>query len=180
MLKTIIIAGLALLAVPLVIAAFKPDTFSVQRSATIQAPAARLFPLINDMREFNTWNPYNRKDPAMKGEYRGPQAGPGAAFHFQGNKDVGRGSISIVDTAPSKVTMKLEMLEPFEGKNVVEFQLAPRGDATEVTWVMHGPSPYLARLIGIFLNMDNMIGRDFEAGLENLKARAEKAGMKAA
>lgn len=113
----------------------------------------------------------------IRGEYRGPQAGPGAVYHFAGNKDVGKGSISIsiVDTAPSRVTMKLDMIEPFEGHNVVEFTLAPRGDATEVTWAMHGPSPFIARLVGVFMNMDRMIRRDFEAGLSNLKARAEQA-----
>jgi len=173
MIKTIAIAALAVLAVPLVIAAYKPDTFRVERSTTIKAPQDRLHALINDMRAFNTWNPYNRKDPNMKGEYRGPQAGPGAAFHFAGNKDVGRGSISIIDTAPSRVTMKLHMIEPFEGQNTVEFVLAPAGNATEVTWAMRGPNPYLAKLVGLFMNMDQMIGRDFEAGLANLKAQAE-------
>ncbi len=175
MIKTILIAGAVILAVPLVLAAFKPDTFSVQRSASIKAPPDRLHALINDMRAFNTWNPYNLKDPDIRGEYRGPQAGPGALYHFAGNKDVGKGSIGIVDSTASKVTMKLDMLEPFEGHNTVEFRLAPAGDATEVTWAMHGPSPYMAKLVGIFMNMDRMIGRDFEAGLANLKAKAEKA-----
>jgi hypothetical protein len=112
----------------------------------------------------------------MQGTYRGPGAGPGAVFEFQGNKDVGKGSISIVDTAaPAKVTMKLDMIEPFEGHNMVEFRLAPKGDATEVTWAMRGPSPYVAKLAGIFFNMDKMIGRDFETGLQNLKTRAERS-----
>ena len=71
--------------------------------------------------------------------------------------------------------MKLDMIEPFEGHNIVEFTLAPRGDATDVTWAMHGPSPFMAKLVGLFMNMDAMIGRDFEAGLANLKSRAEGA-----
>ncbi|NPC55724.1 SRPBCC family protein [Caenimonas soli] len=176
MIKTIALIAVAAMAVPLVLAAFKPDTFRVHRSASIKAPPERLYPLINDMRVFNTWNPYNLKDPNIRGEYSGPQAGPGAAYHFAGNKDVGKGSISILEsTAPAKVTMKLDMLEPFEGHNIVEFTMVPRGDATEVTWAMHGPSPFMAKLVGIFMNMDRMIGRDFEAGLANLKARAEKA-----
>ena len=174
MIKTIAIVAVAVLAVPLVLAAFKPDTFRVERSASIQAPPDKLHPLINDMRAFNTWNPYNLKDPNIRGEYRGPQAGPGATYHFEGNKDVGKGSISIVETAPAKVTMKLDMLEPFEGHNVVEFILTPKGEATEVTWAMHGPSPYLAKVMGLVFSMDKMIGRDFEAGLANLKALAEK------
>ncbi|MDB5873681.1 MAG: hypothetical protein JWQ07_3123 [Ramlibacter sp.] len=175
MIKTILILGAAVIAVPLVWAAFKPDTFSVQRTASIKAAPDKLHALINDMRAFNTWNPYNRKDPAMKGEYQGPQAGPGAVYRFEGNKEVGKGSVSIVATEPSKVTMKLDMLEPFEGHNTIEFRLAPQGDATEVTWAMQGRNPYIAKLAGLFMNMDRMIGRDFEAGLANLKAQAEKA-----
>jgi hypothetical protein len=175
MIKTIALIAAAALGALLIFAATRPDTFRVERTASIKAPPEKLHGLINDMKVFNTWNPYNLKDPNIKGEYQGPQAGPGAVYRFAGNKDVGKGSIAIVDTSPSKVTMKLDMLEPFEGHNVVEFLLAPKGDATEVTWAMHGPSPYLGKLMGLVFNMDSMIGRDFEAGLANLKARAEKA-----
>jgi hypothetical protein len=175
MIKTIAIIAAVVIAMPLVYAAFRPDNFRVERTASIKAPQDKLHGLINDMRVFNTWNPYNLKDPNIRGEYQGPQAGPGAVYRFAGNKDVGKGIISIVDTAPSRVTMKLDMLEPFEGHNVVEFILSPKGDTTEVTWAMHGPSPYLGKLLGLFMNMDRMIGRDFETGLSNLKARAERA-----
>ncbi len=174
MIKTIaVIAGIAIAAL-LLYAATRPDTFRVQRTVSIKAAPEKLHPLINDLHEFNSWNPYNKKDPAMQGTYRGPAAGPGAGFDFQGNKDVGKGSIRILDSAPRLVTMKLDMLEPFEGHNTVEFRLAPQGDTTAVTWAMHGPSPFLAKLVGVFLNMDRMIGRDFEAGLADLKARAEQ------
>jgi hypothetical protein len=175
MIKTIALIILAAVGVLLAFAATQPDTFKVQRSASIKAPPDKLHGLINDMKVFNTWNPYNLKDPNIKGEYQGPQAGPGAAYHFAGNKDVGKGSIAITDSSPSKVTMKLDMIEPFEGHNVVEFILVPRGDSTEVTWAMHGPSPYIGKVMGLVFNMDSMIGRDFEAGLANLKAKAEKA-----
>jgi hypothetical protein len=141
MFKSIALAALAALAALLLYAGTRPDTFQVQRSASIKAPPEKLFPLINDMRAFNTWNPYNKKDPAMQGTYRGPQSGPGAGFDFQGNQDVGKGSIQIVDSAaPSKVTMMLDMIEPFEGHNMVEFSLAPGGYRSEVTWAMHGPA----------------------------------------
>ena len=175
MIKTISLLVVAALGALLVFASTRPDTFRVQRSTSIKASADKLFPLISNLRQFNTWNPYNKKDPAMQGSYRGPANGPGAAFDFQGNKDVGKGTIEIVElTPPGKVTMKLDMLEPFKGQNIIEFTLAPRGDATEVTWAMFGPSPYLAKLMGIFFSMDTMIGRDFEAGLADLKARAER------
>ncbi|HEY8361047.1 MAG TPA: SRPBCC family protein [Ramlibacter sp.] len=174
MLKTFALIAVLGLAGVLLYAATRPDTFQVARSATVQASAERLYPLINDLRQFNTWNPYEKKDPNVRGEYRGPPAGPGAAYHFEGNKDVGKGSIRIVDAAPGKVTMQLHMIEPFEGRNTVEFILQPRGGATEVTWAMNGPSPFLAKLVGVFMNMDRMIGRDFEAGLAGLKQRAER------
>lgn len=167
-----IVGGLAALCL---VAASKPDSFTMHRSALIQAPAARLHPLINDLHQFNTWNPYNLKDPNIQGSYRGPASGPGAGYDFQGNKDVGKGAIQIVESSPSHVRMKLDMIEPFEGHNVVDFTLAPRGQATEVTWAMSGPSPFMFKLVGIFMDMDKMVGRDFEAGLANLKAKAEQA-----
>lgn len=176
MTKTIVLLAVAGgLAALLLYAASKPDTFTVRRSALIQAPADKLHPLINDLHQFNTWNPYNLKDPKIQGSYRGPASGPGAGYDFQGNKDVGKGSIQITDSAPTQILMKLDMIEPFEGHNNVAFTLAPQGQATEVSWAMSGPSPFMFKLVGIFMNMDQMIGRDFEAGLKNLKAKAEQA-----
>lgn len=161
----------------LIYAATRPDTFKVERSTTIAAPADRLFPLINDLQAFNTWSPYARKDPAMKIEFaQGPTGGPGARYDFAGNKDVGRGRITLLDsTAPSQVTMQLDMFEPFEGHNTVVFRLVPDGEGTRVTWSMHGPSAFITKLMGIFFNMDQMIGKDFEAGLDHLRQQAEKA-----
>ena len=176
MLKSIALIVALALAALLAYAATRPDTFAVQRSAVIQAGPDRLFPLINDLHQFNTWNPYAQKDPAMRIDYRGPASGPGAAYDFSGNKDVGKGSIEVTSArAPIQVGMRLDMLEPFKGQNQIEFTLAPQGRATQVTWAMHGPSPFMARLVGIFFDMDHMIGRDFEAGLAQLKARAEPA-----
>jgi hypothetical protein len=167
--------GLAVLALAtlLLIAAAKPDTFRVERTATVQVPAERILALINDMRQFNTWNPYSRKDPAMRGRYEGPSSGPGAAYHFDGNRDVGKGSLRILDTAPHKVTLQLHMVEPFECRNTVEFILSPQGGGTQVTWAMQGPAPYVSRLMGTVFNLDRMIGQDFEAGLASLKQIAE-------
>ena len=176
MIKSLALIPVAAIGLLLAYAATRPDSFRVERSTTVAAPAAKLFPLINDLHRFNTWNPYNRKDPAMRGTYSGPAAGPGAVFDFQGNKEVGKGRIGITtSTEPSVVTMQLDMFEPFEGHNVVTFSLVPEGGATRVTWAMHGPSPFIARLMGIFFSMDQMIGKDFEAGLSHLKALAEQA-----
>lgn len=174
MLKTIAFVVLAIVALLLAWAALRPASFQVARSTTVQAPPEKLYSLISDLHQFNTWNPYGKKDPQMRGEYRGPAAGPGAAYHFEGNKDVGKGSIRVVDAAPARVTMELHMIEPFEARNKVEFSLVPAAGGTQVTWAMQCASPYVARLVGIFLDMDRMIGRDFEAGLADLKLRAER------
>lgn len=176
MIKTILLVLFAAIVLLLIYASTRPDSFAVERSTTIAAPADKLFPLINDMRTFNTWNPYARKDPAMKADYSGAAAGPGAVFDFHGNKEVGRGRISITGaSAPSSVTMQLDMWEPFEGHNEVKFTLVRDGTGTRVTWAMHGPSAFITKLMGIFFNMDQMIGKDFDAGLANLKQLAEKA-----
>lgn len=177
MIKRIALVVVLALGALLLFAATRPDNFRVQRSTSIKAPPEKVFALINDMRAFNTWNPFNKKDPAMRGTYRGPQSGPGAAFDFEGDQNVGKGSLQIISAkSPSQVAMTLDMREPFEGHNAVEFTLVPRGtDTTDVTWAMYGPSPYLSKLIGIFFNMDKMIGGDFDAGLADLKALAEKA-----
>ena len=175
MLKTILLVAVLAIAAVLFYAATRPDTFSLQRSLWIQAPPARIHALINDLRQFNTWNPYEKKDPAIQGHYPGPTAGPGARYEFKGNRDVGEGSLEIVDSAAQRVTMRLDMTAPMQGSNTITFTLVPREAGTEVTWAIQGASPYVAKLMGIFLNMDDMIGRDFESGLVALKARAEQA-----
>jgi uncharacterized protein YndB with AHSA1/START domain len=176
--KTIgIVAAVLVLAVAviLVYAATRPGSFAVQRSASIKAAPDRIFALINDLDRWAEWSPYERKDPAMKRARSGPPSGKGAVYAWDGNKDVGKGRMEIVEAArPSAVTINLAFEKPFEGHNVVVFTLEPRGDATAVTWAMRGRSPFIAKLIGIFIDMDAMIGKDFEAGLANLKAIAEK------
>ena len=174
MLKLILIAVAVAIAAVLVLAAAKPDTFRVQRTASIKAPPEKIFPLIDNLRDNAKWSPYYKKDPAMKGAYRGPESGSGAQFDFDGNKDVGSGRVTITDSAPpGNVTMRLQMFKPFAADNVVEFTLAPRGETTDVTWAMQGKLPYLAKIVHLFLDVDSMVGRDFEAGLANLKAIVE-------
>ncbi|HEY7656830.1 MAG TPA: SRPBCC family protein [Burkholderiales bacterium] len=169
-----IIIAIAVAAV-LLLAANKPDFFRVERRASIQAPPEKIFPLINDLRAFNTWNPYEKKDPNLKGRYSGPASGRGAGYAFEGNKDVGKGSVEILESSPpSKVTMKLSMVEPFRAENTVEFTLVPKGGATRVTWAMQGPAPFIAKVIHVFIDMDKMVGKDFESGLASLKVIAER------
>lgn len=174
MLKFIAIIIVLAIAGVLVFAATKPDTFKIQRTASINAPADKIFPLINDLHRFNAWNPYEKKDPNLKGSYSGTESGKGARYAFDGNKDVGRGSLEITDsTAPTRVAMQLRMTAPMEANNNIEFTLEPRGTTTSVTWSMHGGMSFVAKLMSVFVDMDKMIGKDFETGLANLKAVAE-------
>lgn len=171
--------GLALalaVGIVLVAASTRPDNFRVQRSASVKASPEKVFPLINDLQSFNTWNPFNKKDPNIRGSYSGAASGAGAAYAFEGNKDVGRGRIEITDSRPaSEVRMTLHMLSPMEGRNVVEFSLKPEaGEATRVTWAIQGPMPYISKVLSLFVDMDAMIGREFEQGLADLKTIVER------
>lgn len=179
MLKTILLAVAAILVVGIVVvlilAAMKPDSFRVQRSLAINAPAERIFPLINEFKNWGAWSPWEKKDPAMKRSFSGPESGLGAVYAWEGDKNVGQGRMEIVEAAaPRKVALKLDFIKPFEAHNDVTFALEPRGTATEVTWTMTGPVPFLAKIIHVFFNMDRMVGGDFETGLANLKAAAER------
>ncbi|NVN99920.1 MAG: SRPBCC family protein [Geobacteraceae bacterium] len=163
-----------LIAVILVFAAFRPDTFSVERSATIKAAPEKIFPLINDFHQWDAWTPYN-KDREMKKTYSGAASGVGASSAWMGNREVGEGSITITESVPpTRIAMDLQMLKPFNCRNRVEFTLIPIGDATTVRWAMSGKSNFVSKLMGLFFNMDKMVGQDFETGLAGLKRLAEK------
>ena len=169
--------GLLLLAIAIVavIALQRPETFSVARSTLIAAPAEKIFPLINDVHAFNSWNPYNRKDPAMTGRYSGPASGPGAHYDFE-SKKAGSGFFEITKAdAPSQVQMRLLMTAPFKADNVITFTLLSQGAQTSVTWAMAGPAPFISRFMGVVFNMDKMIGKDFADGLAALKSRVGQA-----
>jgi hypothetical protein len=164
-----------IIAVVLAYAATRPDRFQVRRSTSITASADKIFPLINDLRAFNTWNPFDKKDPNIKGTYSGPSSGKGASYGFESTK-AGTGSIEIVDIAPaSRVTMRLIMIKPIAADNRVEFTLEPQGGTTRVTWEMDGEAPFVGKVIHLIFNMDKMVGKDFEAGLADLKALAERS-----
>jgi uncharacterized protein YndB with AHSA1/START domain len=173
---TIIAVILAIaIAIVLILAATKPDTIRVQRVTSIKAPAERIFPLINNFHQWGTWSPYEHKDPAMKRTYSGADSGKGAVYAWDGNNNVGSGRMEILETSePSKIVIKLDFFKPFEGHNIAEFTMLPQGDATTLTWVMHGPARFISKVMQVFMNLDNMIGRDFEAGLANLKKITEK------
>lgn len=175
MFKKIALAVVVLIAAVLVFAATRPDSFRVQRSTSIKAPPEKIFPLIADFHTWGTWSPWEKLDPTMKRTHSGAASGKGAVYAWDGNNNVGAGRMEITEVAPpSKLTIKLDFSKSLEGHNTAEFTLVPKGDTTEVTWAMFGPSTYLSKLIGLFLDMNSMIGGNFETGLANLKALAEK------
>lgn len=175
MLKTIAIAGVVLITGFLVYTATRPDSFRVERATTIKAAPEKVFPLIDDLNRWAAWSPWEKKDPAMKRTFGPTTSGKGALYAWDGNKDVGQGSMQIIESVPpSRIVIKLDFLKPFETHNQVEFSLEPQGDGTSVRWAMQGPVPYFAKIIHIFFDMDKMVGSDFEAGLADLKSIAEK------
>ncbi len=175
MLKIIGIVIAALIVGILIFAATKPDTFRVQRSASIKAPPEKVFALINDFKAWVAWSPWEKKDPAMKRTFGAVTIGKGAHYAWDGDKNIGQGSMEITESvSSSKIVLKLDFLKPFEAHNIVEFTLAAQGDTTNVTWAMHGPANFMSKLIQVFMSMDSMVGKDFETGLANLKTAAEK------
>ncbi|HLJ88030.1 MAG TPA: SRPBCC family protein [Candidatus Angelobacter sp.] len=174
MLIIIMVALPVLIALFLILAATRPDTFRVQRAANIRASSERIFPLISDFHNWGSWSPWEKLDPAMKRTFDGAASGKGSVYAWEGSK-AGAGRMEIMSAAPSsKIVIKLDFIKPFEAHNTVEFNLEGEGESTKVTWDMEGRSPYMMKVMGIFFNMDNRIGKDFEAGLASMKAVAEK------
>ena len=175
MIKTIAMVLALLIAALLIYAATKPDSFRIERGATIKAPPEKIFALINDFHQWEAWSPWEKIDPALKRIYSGAANGVGAVYEWSGNKDIGQGRMEIVESVPSaKVMLKLDFVTPFEAHNKVDFTLAQQGDETKVTQAMYGPSPYISKLMTIFFSMEKMVGKKYEEGLANLKAIAEK------
>jgi hypothetical protein len=171
--KILVLVVLVIVAGMLIYAWTRPNSFRVQRSVAIKAPPARIAALIDDFHAWTRWSPWEKRDPNLKRTYGATAKGKGATYAWQGNKNVGSGSMEILEASPQKVLVKLDFLKPFEAHNTAEFTLVPAGDATNVTWAMYG-SPFVSKLMGVFMNFDTMIGKDFEAGLASLKAAAEK------
>ena len=172
---TIIAIVIALaIAVILILAAMKSDTFRVVRTASISAPSEKLFALISDFHQWRSWSPWENRDPDLKRSYSGTERGKGAIYAWDGNKNVGSGRMEILEASPSQVVIKLDFLKPFEAHNQAEFTLTPQAGATSVTWTIHGPAPFMSKVMQVFMNMDKMIGKDFEAGLANLQKVARQ------
>lgn len=155
-------------------ASTRPDDFKVQRSATMKAPAEKVTGEIADFHKWAAWSPWEKLDPNMKRTFEGPASGKGAVYGWEGNKDVGKGRMEILEYVPgSKVTIKLDFLVPFEAHNTTEFTTVAKDGQTEVNWVMSGKQPLLGKVMCLFMSMDKMVGGDFEKGLASLKTVVE-------
>ncbi|GMU86990.1 MAG: hypothetical protein AMXMBFR48_22310 [Ignavibacteriales bacterium] len=159
----------------LVFAATKPDTFRVERSLMIPAPPEVLHTIVSDFRTWEQWSPWEKLDPNMKKTFSGPVSGPGQIYAWEGNDDVGKGRMEILESNSfSMLKIKLEFIEPFPVSNTTEFNFTPAEGGTKVVWAMYGESPYISKLFSVFMDMDTMIGKDFDEGLNNLKALLAK------
>ena len=175
MVKKILLGLLAVVVLVLIFATTRPDTFRVERSISIKAEPAKVYALLNDFHQFPSWSPWQNLDPAMQTTHSGAASGQGAVYAWTGNDAVGAGRMEILQTVPNtSVTVKLDFLKPFEAHNTTQYTLANNGGMTTVTWAMFGPSPYISKVMGVFVSMDSMIGKDFERGLTTLKTVAEK------
>lgn len=174
MLKKVLLVIVAVIAVVLLVAATRPSHFHIERSASITAAPEAVFPLINDFHEWAHWSPYEKLDPAMTKEFSGPPAGAGAGYAWSGNDEVGAGSMRITESqSPALVKIALEFVEPFQASNVATFNVQAEGVGSRVTWGMDGANPFGMKLASLFVDMDQMIGKDFEVGLANLGALAQ-------
>ena len=175
-LKTVLLVLLVTVAGVLALAATKPDHYHVERSATIAAAPATVFAQVNDFRRWNDWSPWEQLDPAMKRTFAGPPSGKDASYSWTGNDKVGEGRMTIVESEPAVgIGIRLEFIKPWTETCQARFAFASEGEATKVTWGMDGEHNFVSKVFCVFMDMDKMIGRDFDKGLERLQTVAESA-----
>jgi uncharacterized protein YndB with AHSA1/START domain len=183
MIKKILLGVVVVVLVLVAIIATRPSEFNVTRSKTLTAPPDVVYAQLIDFRRWSQWSPWEKRDPAMKREYSGARSGQGAVYSWAGNSEVGEGRMTITDTRPSeRIVIQLDFLEPMAATNMTEFTLAPSGQGgTNITWSMSGTHNFLGKGMSLFMNMDKMVGNDFEAGLAKLDSvtAAPKTGATA-
>jgi len=180
MIKKILLGALIVIVLIVVIfcvvVALQPANYHVERSATINAPASLVFAQVNDFHKWEAWSPWTKIDPAMKVTYEGPPAGPGAVYSWTGNNQVGQGRMTITESKPSElVKIKLEFIKPFAATNATNFMFTSQGNQTNVKWMLDGNNNFIGKAASLFMNMDKMVGDDFEKGLLQMKLVAESA-----
>ncbi|MCI0639368.1 MAG: SRPBCC family protein [Gemmataceae bacterium] len=158
----------------IVVVAMQPAEFRIVRTGTISAPTSAVFAEVNDFHKWQAWSPWEKLDPALKRTYEGSSVGTGAIYSWVGNKKVGEGRMTIIESRPSDlIRIKLEFLKPFKATNTTDFSFKPEGNQTVVTWDMTGKNNFIAKAFCMFMNMDKMVGGDFEKGLANMKSVVE-------
>jgi uncharacterized protein YndB with AHSA1/START domain len=172
--------GLAVLVIALVvIVAVQPSEFRIARTATIAAPAPVVFAQVNDFRKWDAWNPWAKIDPAIKQGYEGAPAGKGAVYTWAGNNEVGEGRMTITESRPNElIRIQMQFLKPFQGRSTAVFTFKPEGDRTAVTWSMAGEHNFIAKAMHLVMNLDTMVGANFEKGLAQMKSVAEAAARR--
>jgi len=180
LIKTLIVIA-AIIVVFAIIVALRPSNFRIVRSATIAAPPEVIFEQVNDFRAWQAWSPWEKKDPNLRRTYEGPPSGRGAVYAWAGNNEVGEGRMTLIESRPAElIRIRLDFFKPFAATNESEFTFAPRGDGrTEVTWSMTGHNGFMAKAFCMFMNMDKMVGSDFEKGLASMKPVAESSAAPA-
>lgn len=169
MLKKVLVGVGAVIGIFLIVVALQPSDFHVKRSATLAASPAALFERVNNHHKFNEWNPFLKMDPNVKNTYAGPDTGVGAACSWDGNKDIGAGTATIVESKPNElVRMRMDWKRPMEGVATVDFTFKPDGEKTLVTWAMYGKNNFIGKLVSLFMDCDKMVGPQFEEGLTSL------------
>jgi uncharacterized protein YndB with AHSA1/START domain len=164
-----------LIAALLIMAAFRPNTFSLVRSAEFRAPPERVFAQLNDFKNWGNWSPWDKMDPTMKRTFSGATSGKGAKYSWIGNKQVGEGGMEITRSVPySNVELNLNFLKPFKASNVTEFKITPTATGSHLKWEMRGPLNLMMKVMHMFMDMDGMVGKDFEKGLASLKSTVER------
>lgn len=157
----------------LIVAAMKPNSFRIERSARIVATPEKIFPFIADFHKWPAWSPFEKMDTNLSRRYEGTDSGKGAIYAWDGKK-AGAGRMEIIEAIPSKTIIKLDFSRPMTAHNIAEFTLVPNDEATIVTWAMHGPSPFITKLMHTVMSMDKMVGPMFEEGLASLKTATEQ------
>jgi uncharacterized protein YndB with AHSA1/START domain len=174
MFKKIIVGLLLIIAILAVVIALQPSEYQITRSITIKAPPETVFPLVNDFQQWAKWSPWDKKDAAMKRTFEGSPTGAGSIYRWNGNDDVGTGSMTITESKPAElVSIKLEFKKPMESEAMSAFTFQPQDQTTLVTWKMSGTNNFVGKAFSLMMNMDKMIGGDFEKGLTSMKELAE-------
>lgn len=174
MFKKILILFAAAVLILVIVVATRPDDFKIERTKTITAPASAIFPHVNDLKKWQGWSPWAKLDSSAKYTYAGPPSGKDSSMHWAGNSNVGEGKMTVIESTPDQlVRFRLDFIKPFPGTNAAEFTFVPEGESTRVTWTMTGKYSFIPKAVGLFLNMDKMMGDMFSQGLDDLAKVAE-------